>query len=196
MMKKAILILSASMMLFALTACQNDSVSATLDSERILSDSETSLTDLGTSFINSESETSDIGYSDDLISIGHTESGMEQVEEKSGVEPSPSINITLTSGDTVVTATLDDSTIAKEFAALLPQTVSMSRVGGGREFYGRLQGNLNYDESDAQTTFENGDIAYWFSGNGLCLLYNNQVDNPEIESGIIVFGKITSDEAV
>ncbi len=152
----------------------------------------------------------DYGYNDDLISIGHVESGMEQlaamgdrftvtmerIEENDKNESDMPVDITLTSEDTVITTTLDDSTLAKEFADLLPQTVSMSRIGGGREFYGGLQGELRYDEADAQTTFENGDLAYWFSGNGLCLLYNNQVDKPEIESGIIVFGKITSDLSV
>ena len=64
------------------------------------------------------------------------------------------------------------------------------------EFYGGMDGSLNYDEADAQTTFENGDLAYWFSGNGFCILYNNQVDEPEIESGIIILGKITSDFSV
>ena len=49
-------------------------------------------------------------------------------------------------------------------AALLPQTISMQRVGGGREFYGSINGNLNYDKAD-----------------------------PEVESGIIIIGKITSD---
>jgi len=56
----------------------------------------------------------------------------------------------------------------------------------------QLEGSLDYDEADSQTTFENGEIAYWYSGNGLCLLYNNQVNEPEIDSGTIVLGKITS----
>lgn len=104
--------------------------------------------------------------------------------------------ISITVGNHTLYANLDDSELAGEFVSLLPQTISMSRVGGGREFYGPLQGSLHYDEADVQTTFENGDVAYWFSGNGLCLLYNNQVEEPEIESGIIVFGQIISDLSV
>ena len=103
------------------------------------------------------------------------------------------IPISIEIGDVTLSGELDDSDLAQEFASLLPQTISMQRVGGGREFYGGIDGSLNYDEADAQTTFENGDIAYWFSGNGLCLLYDNQVEEPEVESGIIVIGKITSD---
>ena len=104
--------------------------------------------------------------------------------------------ISITMGDTTIYADLYDTELADEFLAQLPQTISMQRVGGGREFYGSLESSLNYDEEDSQTTFENGDIAYWYSGNGLCLLYDNQVEEPEIDSGIIVFGKITSDLSV
>lgn len=121
-------------------------------------------------------------------------------EEKSDAETDapnadavPGVRVAITIGEQVLYAELDDSQLAKDFVDLLPQTISMSRVGGGREFYGSLNGSLDYDEADMQTTFENGDLAYWFSGNGLCLLYNNQVERPEIESGVIVFGKITSD---
>lgn len=102
-------------------------------------------------------------------------------------------SISIAIGDLTFSGELNGSALTDEFASSLPQTISMQRVGGGREFYGSIDGSLNYDEADAQTTFENGDIAYWFSGNGLCLLYNNQVEEPEVESGIIVIGKITSD---
>lgn len=104
--------------------------------------------------------------------------------------------ISITMGDTTIYADLYGTELADEFLAQLPQTISMQRVGGGREFYGSLESSLNYNEEDSQTTFENGDIAYWYSGNGLCLLYNNQVEEAEIDSGIIVFGKITSDLSV
>lgn len=111
-------------------------------------------------------------------------------------ESAATTQISITSGETTVYAELDHTEIAQEFAATLPQTLSMQRVGGGREFYGGMAGTLNYDEADAQTTFENGDLAYWFSGNGFCILYNNEVDEPEIESGIIVLGRVTSDLSV
>lgn len=103
------------------------------------------------------------------------------------------IKISIQIGDLTLLGELNDSALAAEFALTLPQTVSMQRVGGGREFYGRMDRSLNYNKADAQTTFENGDIAYWFSGNGLCLLYDNQVEDPEVDSGIIIIGKITSD---
>lgn len=123
-----------------------------------------------------------------------SDSDSERALNTAGVtDENEQIPISIEIGDVTLSGELDDSDLAQEFASLLPQTISMQRVGGGREFYGGIDGSLNYDEADAQTTFENGDIAYWFSGNGLCLLYDNQVEEPEVESGIIVIGKITSD---
>lgn len=101
--------------------------------------------------------------------------------------------ITITSGSQKFEAVLDDSETAAAFAEMLPMTLSMQRVGGGREFYGAMDSALPYDSADAQTDFENGDIAFWLGGNGLCLLYNDQVEEPGISAGIIVFGKMTSD---
>lgn len=106
------------------------------------------------------------------------------------------MKIRISIGKKTLYAKLDGSKMAKQFMKSLPQTISMQRVGDGREFYGDLDKELDYNKKDSQTTFQNGDIAYWYSGNGLCLLYNNQVKNPEITSGIIVFGKITSDLSV
>lgn len=125
---------------------------------------------------------------DNTLSSSGVEEPAESEQEQMG-----NVQICIRCGEIILYADMYDSELAKEFVSQLPQSISMQRVGGGREFYGRLQNALSYDEADAQTTFENGDLAYWFSGNGLCLLYNNQVDKPEIESGIIVFGKITSD---
>jgi len=132
-----------------------------------------------------------LAAADDTLSLDSTE---EYVAK--GQEQTDHIQVCIRIGKATLYADMYDTELAKEFAALLPQTISMQRVGGGREFYGSLDGNLNYDEADSQTTFENGEIAYWYSGNGLCLLYNNQVEEPEIASGIIVLGKITSDFSI
>ena len=133
----------------------------------------------------------DLSAADDVLVTDNTEESTVQEQEQT-----ENIQICIRIGETTLYADLYDSELAKEFVSLLPQTISMQRVGGGREFYGSLDGSLNYDEADSQTTFENGEIAYWYSGNGLCLLYNNQVEKPEIESGIIVLGRITSDFSI
>lgn len=66
----------------------------------------------------------------------------------------------------------------------------------GGSFTETLNKSCIIDEANVQTSFENGDLAYWFSGDGFCILYNNQVNDPEVESGIVVFGRITSDLSV
>lgn len=132
-----------------------------------------------------------LSTADDALVTDNTEEFTVQEQEQT-----ENIQICIGIGETTLYAEMYDSELAKEFVSLLPQTISMQRVGGGREFYGSLAGSLNYDEADSQTTFENGEIAYWYSGNGLCLLYNNQVEKPEIESGIIVLGRITSDFSI
>lgn len=103
------------------------------------------------------------------------------------------ISVTITADGETFQAVLDESETAKAFADMLPISLSMQRVGGGREFYGSMNSGLPYDNAAVQTEFENGDIAFWLGGDGLCLLYNNQVDNPEISQGIIVFGKVISE---
>lgn len=130
---------------------------------------------------------------DSAVSVTESIPSESNTEEESALKQDGISRISISIGETTLYADMYDSDLAKEFVALLPQTISMQRVGGGREFYGSLEGSLNYDEMYSQTTFENGEIAYWYSGNGLCLLYNNQVEDPEIDSGIIVLGKITSD---
>ncbi|WP_303002197.1 cyclophilin-like fold protein [Dialister invisus] len=142
------------------------------------------------------SESSQLPASDSEVDANLTET-LNENEADAGTTETAQENgqtlIRIEIGDMTFSGELDGSDLAQAFASLLPQTISMQRVGGGREFYGGIEGSLTYDEADAQTTFENGDIAYWFSGNGLCLLYDNQVEEPEVESGIIVIGKITSD---
>lgn len=104
------------------------------------------------------------------------------------------VRITLSVGNTMATAELNDSELARQFAALLPQIISMSRVRE-REYYGRIDDTLSYDEGNIQTTAEDGDLAYWFSGNSLAFFFNTENDSA-VNSGIVVFGKITSNLSV
>jgi len=103
--------------------------------------------------------------------------------------------IALTVGDTVVTAELYDNDTARQFVDLLPQSISMTR-GRDREYYGRIDGSLDYDENDIQITATDGDLAYWFSGNSLAFFFNITENNSDVNSGIVVFGKITSDLSI
>jgi len=125
-----------------------------------------------------------------LVSLATDETWETESQLESG-----SSEIALTIGDTIVTAELYDNDISRQFVDLLPQTISMTR-GRDREYYGDIDGSLNYDEDDIQTTAEDGDLAYWFSGNSLAFFFNITENNSDVNSGIVVFGKITSDISV
>lgn len=75
-----------------------------------------------------------------------TDSPPETQSSENTAASKEATRISITVGNHTLYANLDDSELAVEFASLLPQTISMSRVGGGREFYGPLQGSLHYDE--------------------------------------------------
>lgn len=100
--------------------------------------------------------------------------------------------ITIQAGNTVITATLDDSSTAQDFIRSLPVTMSMKRWGD-REYYGKVRERLS-DQGRKQNGFANGDVAYWAPGGSFAIFFNDKV-NPDI-SDLIVFGKISSDLAL
>ncbi len=153
----------------------------------------------------------DYGYNDDLIPIGHVESGMdnlaamgdsftvtmEQIDNESSgsdstapndPERSETTNITLTSGDTVITATLDNSETTQAFLATLPRTISMNNYAD-REYYGRIEALP--ENGEAISDYENGDVAYYPAGPSFAVFFANA--DSSNQSGLIRMGKITSD---
>lgn len=149
----------------------------------------------------------DYGYNDDLISIGRVESGMElltemgdefevtmeladetvtDVENESNAQEA--IDISMTVGDTVVTATLDNSETTQAFLATLPRTLTMNHYGG-REYYGRIEALPENGEAIAD--FENGDVTYYPAGPSLAIFFAGE--DSSSQGGLIRMGKITSD---
>ena len=99
------------------------------------------------------------------------------------------IPITLTVGETVITATLNNSKTSQDFIKTLPRTMNMSRWGD-REYYGKVQNALS-TEGNSQNGFANGDVAYWPPGGSFALFFDKA--NPNTPSPLIIMGKITSD---
>lgn len=95
----------------------------------------------------------DYGYNSDLIPMGHVETGMELLEnmgesfsvtmepvseEEPAEEDSAAVTmITITAGNTVITAELSASETTRAFLKTLPRTFTMNRYGN-REYYGRM----------------------------------------------------------
>jgi hypothetical protein len=119
--------------------------------------------------------------------------GGDKSAESTNVE-NLSRNIQITIGDIVATAELDESDLANQFLAVLPQTISMTR-GRERVYYGRISESLTYDDNDAQFIFKESDVGFWISGNSLSLFFDDKVDNT-LNTGVIMFGKLTSDSSV
>lgn len=99
--------------------------------------------------------------------------------------------ISITVGDTVISAELNDSEAAREFAAALPVTVSMTRMGE-HEYYGSLDTPLTHTE-DLQTGYTVGDLAFWTPGDLFAVYFDEPDEAPE---GLMILGRITSDMAL
>jgi hypothetical protein len=103
---------------------------------------------------------------------------------------SEATNITLTSGDTVITATLDNSETTKAFLATLPRTLSMTNYAD-REYYARI--DALPENGEAISDYENGDVTYYPAGPSFAVFFGKA--DTSNQSGLIRMGKITSDLA-
>jgi hypothetical protein len=99
------------------------------------------------------------------------------------------VKIKLTIDSKTLTATLTDNGTARDFASLLPLTLTMNDLFG-REKFGHLPRAIS-TEAKRTHTYEVGDIAYWSPGPDVAIYYRadgEKIPNP----GIIVIGKIDS----
>lgn len=150
----------------------------------------------------------DYGFNDDLIPMGRVESGMEfltamgdefevtmeLVDEHAGAvaeQSSETTDISMTVGDTVITATLDNSETTQAFLATLPRTLTMNHYGG-REYYGRIEAIPENGETVAD--FENGDVTFYPDGPSFAIFFAGA--DSSNQGGLIRMGRITSDLSV
>ena len=99
------------------------------------------------------------------------------------------VKIKLTINNETLTATLADNRIARDFASLLPLTLTMNDLFG-REKFGHLPRAIS-EEGKRTHTYEIGEIAYWSPGPDVAIYYRHggeKIPDP----GIIVIGKIDS----
>lgn len=144
----------------------------------------------------------DYGYNDQLVPMGHVESGMELlaemgdeftvtmelIEDSGQAEPKETTQITMTAGETVITAELDNSETSQEFLATLPCTLQMNRYDD-REYYGRI--DPLSENGTAIESFQNGDLTYYPAGPSLAVFFDKE--DTSRQGGLIRMGKITSD---
>lgn len=105
-----------------------------------------------------------------------------------GIDIMPTLQIQI--GSQVLQGILNDSSEAKQFKALLPQTISMVRYGS-REYYGSIESRIS-PVSSGQLYFEAGDITYCPTNNTIAIFYN-QSEHPDLTMEVYVIGKVTAD---
>jgi len=99
------------------------------------------------------------------------------------------VKIKLTIDNTILTATLADNATARDFASLLPLTLTMNDLFR-REKFGHLPRAIS-DKGKRTHTYQIGDLAYWSPSHDVAVYYRQ--DGEKIpEPGIIVIGKIDS----
>jgi hypothetical protein len=99
------------------------------------------------------------------------------------------MNLKLSVGPKVATATLIDSGAARDFVSLLPLTLTMSDLFK-REKFGHLPRALSEDGKGART-YQVGDVVYWPPGPDVAVFYRH--DGRKIPApGITVLAKIDS----
>jgi hypothetical protein len=97
--------------------------------------------------------------------------------------------IAITVGDKVLTATVVDSTTARDFVSLLPLTVTMKDLFK-REKWADLPRPLS-EGGERIRTYQVGDVIYWSPSDHVAIYYRH--DGQSIPSpGIIVLAKIES----
>jgi hypothetical protein len=98
------------------------------------------------------------------------------------------VRIRLIIGGRAATATLDDTAPARDFAAMLPATISMHDLLG-REKPGRLPRQLDIAGAPREHRYEVGEIAYWAPGNDIAIFYADDGE-PIPPPGLVRLGAV------
>lgn len=98
--------------------------------------------------------------------------------------------ITLTAGDVVITATLNDTQVAQDFAATLPTTLPWFR-NAGIEYITELPSPLT-ETGPFYTDVQPGDLVYYNPMDSITIIYEETSSVPTLT----YMGEITSDLSV
>jgi len=123
----------------------------------------------------------------DGILLSETEALQSSVSTSNTVTP-----ITLTIGDDVLNGYLNDSVPAQSLAAQLPITVSLN--DSDNDFCGG-QLDIEYSDSDVQSGYKNGDLAFWTPANNFVIFVDDE-ENSADTGNLIILGRITEQQDV
>ena len=98
--------------------------------------------------------------------------------------------ITLTIGDTVLDAYLNGTVPAQSLLEQLPLTVTLS--DSGNDFCGDSL-DIEYAESDVQSGYLNGDLAFWPPASNFVIFVNGE-ENSANTGNLVILGHVTSSQ--
>jgi hypothetical protein len=104
--------------------------------------------------------------------------------------PADGTPITITAGDVVMTATLNDTSVAQDFAATLPVTLPWFR-NAGIEYITELSAPMT-ETGPFYTDVQPGDIVYYNPLDSITIIYEETSSVPTLTK----MGEITSDLSV
>jgi hypothetical protein len=107
-----------------------------------------------------------------------------------GTSPGGGTPITITAGDVVITANLNNSQVSKDFAATLPVTLPWFR-NSGIEYISELSAPLT-ETGPFYTDVQPGDIVYYNPADSITIIYEETSSVPTLTE----MGEITSDLSV
>lgn len=117
--------------------------------------------------------------------VSETTSAPEIEPETESGEQTP---ITLTIGETVLDAYLNDSDPARSLIAQLPLTVALN--DSGNDFCGDHI-DIEYSESDVTSGYQNGDLVFWPTANNFVIFVDGEEDSANT-GNLVKLGRVTS----
>lgn len=134
-------------------------------------------------------EAADVPEAQDTIARWLERVGLN-MEDKSA-QGDTAIRITI--GERELEGVLYDNSMARQFIAQLPQTITMTNYGG-REVYGGIEQAITV-EGEGQLRFDDGDITYCPANNTAAIFYA-QSSRPNLTMRIYPIGKVISDLSI
>ncbi|MCM1008429.1 MAG: cyclophilin-like fold protein [Ruminococcus flavefaciens] len=140
------------------------------------------------------SDTSTLSSSVDNFEISTSSDSINLSTESFKVEKSENeqTSVTLTIGNTVLDAYLNDSVPAKSLIEQLPLTVTLN--DSDNDFCGGRLG-ISYSESDVQNGYKNGDLTFWTPAKNFVIFVDDEEKSESIDN-LVLLGHITSSQEI
>ncbi len=151
-MKKTLSTIFALAIIFALAGCGN-----TATGNKASSSEQSAVPEIGTTIEQESGQASPSASGSEVYSTRKIEGGTA---------------ITLTIGDTVIPATLNDCKSSQDLISRLPYTVKLHHYS--HDYCGVMSDPFAYDEADVHNGWLNGDIDFATDGNYFTILYKDE----------------------